>query len=47
MAYLGPKAYSESCFRRRIQAYLGIFNNDSYDNNFRFFTQTYILFNEI
>ena len=39
LAHLGPKAYSESCFCRHIQAYLGIFNNDSYDNiNFLFFT---------
>ena len=38
LAHLGPKAYSESCFCRHIQAYLGIFS-DSYDNiNFLFFT---------
>ena len=37
LAYLGPKVYSESCFYRHIQAYSGIFDNDSYNNiNFLF-----------
>ena len=37
LAYLGPKAYLESCLIRHIQAYSGIFNNDSYNNiNFHF-----------
>ena len=39
LAYLRPNVYSESCLLRLIQAYSGIFNNDSYNNiNFRFFT---------
>ena len=38
LAYLGPKAYSESCLFRHHLTYSGIFNNDSLDNiNFLFF----------
>ena len=39
LSYLGPVAFSESCLFRHIQAYSGIFNNDSYNNiNFLLFT---------
>ena len=39
LSYLGPEACSRSCFYKHIQAYSGIFNNDSYKNlNFIFFT---------
>ena len=38
LAYLGPEAYSESCLYKYIQAYSGIFDNDSYNNtDFLFF----------
>ena len=38
LAHVGPKAYSESCLYKHIQAYSGIFSNDSYNNiNFLFF----------
>ena len=38
LAYLEFKEYSKSCLFTYIQAYLGIFNNDSYNNlNFLFF----------
>ena len=37
LPYLGPEAYSESSLFRHIQAYSGIFNNDTYNNiNFLF-----------
>ena len=37
LAYLGPEVYSKSCFYGHIQAYSGIFDNDSYNNiNFLF-----------
>ena len=32
VAYLEPKVYSECCLGRHIQAYLGIFDNASYNN---------------
>ena len=32
LAYLGPEAYSESCLYGHIQTYLGIVDNDTYDN---------------
>ena len=39
LAYLGLKAYSESCLYRHIQVYSGISNNDSCNHvNFIFFT---------
>ena len=43
------KAYSGSLLFRYIQAYLGIFNNNSYNNinSFFFSLQSYILFNKI
>ena len=38
LAHVGPEAYSESCLYKHIQAYSGIFSNDSYNNiNFLFF----------
>ena len=42
LPYLGPKAYLNSCLHRHIQAYSGIFTNDSYNSiNFLFFTLRY------
>ena len=39
LEFLGPKAYSESCFYRHIMAYSATFNNDMCNNiNFLFFT---------
>ena len=41
LAYWGPvyiQTYSESCLNRHIQAYSGIFDNDSYNNINLFFT---------
>ena len=32
LAYLAPAAYSEHCLYRHVQSYLGIFDNDSYNN---------------
>ena len=38
MGYLGPEAHSESCLYKHIQAYLVIFDSDSYNNiDFLFF----------
>ena len=38
LVYLGTDVYSESCSYKRIQAYPGIFDNDSYNSiNFRSF----------
>ena len=36
--FLGPQAYSESCLFRHIQAYSGIFNNNSYKTLTFFFS---------
>ena len=37
LAYVRPEAYSKSCLYRHIQAYSGIFNNDSHNNINLFF----------
>ena len=45
---LEPEAYSESCLYRHIQAYSGVFDDNSHNNiNFLFFHFNFTLFNEI